>query len=701
VNLSDLVPEPLPQDERRFYHTGTGPRQRNARLNNQDRTEYLRNKSFVVWDGEGAHSGVRKAQDYILFGYYDGDEHSFIDGRSLTTYACLRHIIQAGERYKNHWHVGFAFDYDVNMILRNLTVPQFRRLRETGSCLLGDHEYRIEHIPGKWFRVTHYRQPKNVTVTIYDVWGFFQSSFVKALKANIPDHELMVHLPEIEAGKDKRSEFTFAQFEFIKQYWEIESVLFHALVNQLRDYLYDAELFIAKWHGPGELANYAYRTNGIRNHKSDFGSGIYDLARYGYAGGRFERFHIGRYQNAYAYDINSAYPFAISHLPSLSEGRWEHVENVSHDRIAEFGIYRVSLRQRLGQPAGPVFCRDRRGNISYPWMVDGWYWSPEIKAMLAANPHLESSVLEGWEYVGWETRPFEFVADVYRERRRMKAAGIGTQIALKLLLNSLYGKMAQRAGWKRTGSAPAWHQLEWAGWVTSFTRAQLYTVMASLKYDELIAVETDGLFSTLEPEKIGLKDSSELGGWEVTPIDELIYLQSGFYSKRVGNQWSLKYRGLDSTSVSIDAIIQHSKELGPIRAPRHTWNDPDWPKLTGTTTRFIGYQNALWRASHRDSEGLSVPFEKNHRVWETSDKEFDTGGGMKRVHSPHMCRACDAGVSAYDMPHDTVIRPQAMARISAGIMGVDYASYPHDIPWLDPDQSTWRDYLAETEGLLV
>lgn len=693
MNLSELVPVPA---EIEFYHTGTGPRSR-SRINNQDRTDYLRNKRFVVWDGEGAHTGTRKAQSYILFGFYDGTDHHFIHGRSLTTLACLRHIITAGERYTNHWHVGFAFDYDVNMILRNLTLVQFMRLRETGSCLIGDHEYRVEHIPGKWFRVTHYREPKNVTVTIYDVWGFFQSSFVAALKANIPDHELMAHLPEIESGKDKRSQFTWAQFEYIKQYWEIESVLFLALVERLREYLYDAELFIAKWHGPGELANYAYRTNAIRRHKSDCGTRIYHLARLGYAGGRFERFHIGRYTNVYAYDINSAYPFAISHLPSLAQGEWRHSENVRANGIAEFGIYRVSLRAQLGQPAGPVFCRDRRGNISYPWNVDGWYWAPEIKAMLAAYPNLITSVKEGWEFVGWEGRPFQFVSEVYQTRRRMKASGNGTQMALKLLLNSLYGKMAQRAGWKRTGRAPVWHQLEWAGWVTSFTRAQLFGVMSRLANEELIAVETDGLFSTLSPIQIGLTDSTELGGWEVTQIDELIYLQSGFYAKRVGDEWSLKYRGLDSKSVSVDSVIEHAKLLGPIRAPRHEFNDPDWPKLEGVTTRFVGYQNALWR--QKQNQG---PFETHHRVWETSTKEFDTGKGMKRVHSPHMCAACDAGANAYDMPHDTVIRPQAMANIGAGIYGLDYRSYPHDIPWLDDaPEPLWREYLEETEGLLA
>jgi hypothetical protein len=677
------------------YHDGTKAKTR-QRLHNQDRTEYLENKQFIVWDGEGARSGIRRSQDYILLGHYNGTQHSYIAGKQLTTPQCLKHIIDTGRAYPNHWHVGFAFDYDVNMILRNLSISQFLRLKEYGTCLIGRHEYRVEHIPGKWFRVTKYEEPHNITVTIYDVWGFFQSSFVKAVYANIADHALMIHMPTIESGKDKRSEFTYAQFEYILEYWKIEAELFHALVNKLRELLYDAGLFIAKWHGPGELANYAYRTNGIRRHKADCGETIYDRARFAYAGGRFERFHIGRYQRVFGYDINSAYPFAISQLPSLSEGQWRWRGHVDTN-IAEFGVYRIRLRSDAGQPAGPLFHRDKRGNISYPWNVDGWYWSPEVKAMIAAYPKLVSCIEEGWEYVEWETRPFEFVKDVYEQRRYMKANGIGTQMALKLLLNSLYGKQAQRAGWKRNGKAPTWHQLEWAGWVTSHTRAQLYAMMARIPFENLIAVETDGLFTTCSPIQMKITDGSDLGGWEVTEIEELIYLQSGFYAKRIGPDWSLKYRGLDAKSVSVESVIDHCKALGPIRAPRHEWNDPEWPKLTGVTTRFIGYQNALFRATQNRG-----PFHAHHRVWETDKKEYSTAGGMKRIHSPWKCKACTAGANAYEMPHDTVVRsPFDPEQIFKGKRELDYMSHPHDIPWLDGSpEPYWREVLESQEGLL-
>lgn len=654
----------------------------------------LETRQFVVWDGEGARAtGRRKPQNYVLFGYYDGAEHGFISGESLGTYECLDFIIECAQKHKDAWHVSFAFGYDTDMILRNLSPKQFAFLRDRGYTRVGDN-YRVEHIPGKWIRVTQYGPtfPKvrtdRYSVTIYDVWGFFQSTFVAAIKSYLGlDHPLMkAHLTLVEAGKKRREGFTYEQLPFIERYWRVENELFHALINRLREYLYAVDLRISKWHGPGALASYSYRTQKVKAHKADCGEAIYTAARFAYAGGRFERFHIGRYEHAYGYDINSAYPNAIARLPSLSEGQWIH--NANPKRFTEFGIYRISMRgAAITRKPSPLFHRDERGNVSFPWRLDGWYWAPELRAMQNALPEFQNvSIHEGYEYVGYTTRPFAFVHDVYEQRRDMKRDGNGAQIALKLLLNSLYGKQAQRAGWERTGGAPTWHQLEWAGWVTSYTRAMLFELMHSIPYDKLIAVETDGIYTTSTPDELGITHSVELGGWEVSEYDELIYLQSGLYAKRNGPDWSLKFRGLDSDSISVEQVQSHARLL-----LAHS----EWPSLVGTTTRFVGYRNALFREAQNRG-----PMKAHHRVWETTPKEIDCGSVGKRIHSPAMCAACKAGASAYDMPHETIIKSRAM--IGTETDGA-YQSHMHEIPWLDEAKQSrfkWRETADAEDGLL-
>ncbi len=228
-------------------------------------------REFIFWDGEGAKNpqGGHKPQHYVLFGCSTMER---ITGSRLSTRACLTFIMEIGRKYPHAYHVGFAFDYDTNMIIRMLRPDKIERLRKTGSVLVGN--FRIEHVQAKWLQLTqygqNYKRNKNdkFTVRIADMFGFFQCSFVKALYANIPDHPLMAEIEKIEAGKEARKNFTYAQIDYITSYWETEIQLGAALAENLRDKLYAVDLKITRWHGPGALANHVYKLNGIISHKA-------------------------------------------------------------------------------------------------------------------------------------------------------------------------------------------------------------------------------------------------------------------------------------------------------------------------------------------------------------------------------------------------------------------------------------------------
>lgn len=627
-------------------------------------------REFVFWDGEGARSLVRPGrQNYVLFGNSEGE---YVQDTELHTKQLLAFIIEQGRKFPHAFHVGFAFDYDVNMILRNLSPEAFRILRRKGSVRYG--EYRIEHIPHKWFQVSWYgsNYPANrrdrITVRIADMFGFFQCSFLKAIKSYLKGDSILDTIDIIERGKKERNNFTYDQIEFITDYWRTEGEAGRLLAHKLREYLYDVGLTVKQWYGPGVLANWGYRQHRIDKHKREPDPEVYDASRYAYAGGRFERFQIGRFQHGWGLDINSAYPYAISKLPSLAEGVWSHTGATTPEKIVEFGVYHVRMTGApVSSKVSPLFHRDRAGNISFPFITDGWYWSPEI-ATLRGRTDVE--IVEGWEYTGWESRPFDFVAEMYAYRRELKRLGIGSEKAIKLFLNSLYGKMAQRVGWERTGGPPTWHQLEWAGWVTSATRAKLFSVMRRIPQDQLIAVETDGIYTTCDPARLGIEHSVELGGWEISPFDEIRYVQSGMYAKGYQGKWETKYRGLDARSITPLSLRRHLRELQP--------NSTEWPMLSGPTTRFVGYRQALWR-----EEMNMGPMKVHMCSWETKDKDLSAGSAGKRIHSTKLCNACAQGATAWEAPHQTVIRSNSL---------MEAQSQKHDIPWLDHESRAWREY---------
>lgn len=667
-------------------------------------------RPFIAWDGEGINvDGAGKPQHYVLFGCSTGQ---YLESPThLHTFDLLDFILKVGNENPSAFHVGFAFNYDANMVLRSLHPETLSRIHKQGGASirrLGYGRYYIEFRPSKWFSVTrfgiNYDRKTNphdkTTVRIFDLFGFFQQSFVKAYTSLIGPVPLLV-----SQGKDSRG--TFTDIEYVRMYWSEEIRMLQTLAEKLRALLYGAGLKITSWHGPGALASYSLRVHSIKEHMAIAPAEVREAARHGYAGGRFEMFRIGRTAGpVYSMDINSAYPHGISQLPSLSGGEW--VESSGRPkRLARFGIYQVRLLPRSGdsfleRAVAPLFHRDKMGNISFPWILDGWYWSPEVRNLLRLHPD-RYEIIRGYEFQRSgdskfmpqgspqkEAYPFLWVRDVYAQRQEWKSKGIAGQLALKLQLNSLYGKMAQRVGWneeKRT--PPTWHQLEWAGWVTSNTRAMLWEVMSRIPPERLIAVETDGLYTTMSPTELKICDSTVLGGWSVEVYDEILYVQSGLAWLRKGQcaqgdrcphqddkgnilegcAWTCKRRGLDVHTFRLDQCINY---LGTLRP------NEQWAPYVGETTRFIGLGAAL---------NATAPMKVRHCVWETVPREISPGKGGKRVHIPIQCDACKAGISPAQEAHDMSIRSLAYK---------ESRSYPHDIPWEDSEDPgyEWREFAV-------
>jgi hypothetical protein len=396
-----------------------------------------------------------------------------------------------------------------------------------------------------------------------------------------------------------------------------------------------------------------------RTHPGSIPDVVNDAAQYAYAGGRFELFKCGRYLGkVWQYDINSAYPWAIAQLPSLAHGEWRHVTEFDPHR--EFAVYRVrcTLPYRTNIPY-PFYFRDKRHCIYYPPVVEGWYWSPEIRHM-EGLPGFD--VFEGYVFEpATDTKPFAWVKDAYDQRLLWKKQDNPSEYSIKILLNSLYGKMAQRVGYNKEWLLPPkWHQLEWAGWVTSKARATLYDAML-LAGNALLAVETDAVFST---QPLDLNTGEGLGEWGVDEYDEIIYVQSGFRFYRSGNEWHNKYRGLDPNSVTLDSV-RETLQNADFREPAY---------IHGTTTRFIQMASGLQRGLDR------------WRVWEENQpRSVLIGSDGKRVHVPELCAECAAGHTAWEGLH--TLSPSVPR---------DTVQTPHGIPWknpLDEWQLRWTDML--------
>lgn len=651
------------------------PRRNKQRVSGQHRGE---DRPFIGWDGEGwtQHvctnptdcrnpSGLCK-HHYYLFGASTGH---YVSGVSLGTVDCFNVMLAVKVANPDALHVAFSFKYDIDMIFRDLPPGAVRVLIKKNRMHWAG--FYIECLPGKWLQVTR----DQVTCRIYDLFSFFASSFVKALeKWNVGSVEDLEH---IKAGKDQRGSFTLDNLDSdVIPYWQKELSLLVQLADSLRDILYSAGIRPARWHGPGAVADYLFRENKTQLTMPEYDSiptEVLDAGQFAYAGGRFEAFRIGYYDGpVYSADINSAYPYAMSLLPNLATGTWVHYEGMpesSTTNDATLAIFHVrydygpeSNRAICygGMPAASHYRYPRSGTMHFRNRNPGtWVHAPEFRNLLIQHRlDLFSTfeVTEAWVYIDDGTKPFSWVLDIYRQRQEWKASGNAAELAAKLGINSLYGKLAQRLGGKE--GVPTWHQLQWAGHITSTCRAMLYDA-SWRQYPDLIAYETDGIYSTSPMVSLPNGSGTQLGQWETKQYSGILYLQSGVYWLRdgEGNWLKPKTRGVPQQHMDFDKAYESlvTKE-----------------KLSVSQTQFIRFGLADMRRS-----GLGL-----WRTWQINDKEFSFGGNGfggagKRLHIAKSCKECAQGYGHHETLHTCMLSPKGFPQKDH----VYEESAPHYLPW--------------------
>jgi hypothetical protein len=644
----------------------------NEQVNEQRRLRYgadyaaLAARPFIMWDGEG-YTTDDGAHHYMLFGC-SNDANNPLIAEDLSTTACLDYILEIERRYPDAFHVGFAFDYDVNMILKDLPSRFLRLLADYGVCHW--QRYRIQYVPGKMFRITRGKDEAKITATIFDVFGFFHSSYVNALiKYGIATE---AELARLAAGKTDRPNFTFADIAEVKKYWQEEISYGPPLMDCVRDACYDNGLFITQWHGPGALASYIMRKRGVKNWKShDLPAEVQIAIQSAFAGGRFWPARCGLLlEPIYTADINSAYIYACSLLPRLDNGTWSRViaGNIDREHIARFGLYHISFDagnrsakfREKGAPEWPypLFHRDKHSNIRWPAKVDGWYWSPEAQ-LVADMP--EARFLEAWVYNDDATYPFKWAHDEFNKRLSMQSTGNPAEKVFKTGLAAIYGACARTVGWDRkTRTAPPSHELAWAGYITSWCRAEMHALAYEVwSAGGLISIDTDGVTSSVpfKREWLARGVGKELGQWKLEEFTGILYWQSGFFWLRdAAGKWSTaKTRGFKRGQLSFDDAME------ALNNAIYRSGETKHATIVRSQVKFVGFKEAL-----RQRRGLTTKW----RRWFSREWEIKMGMSNTSLHVPLFCRKC-RDKTFTGMHVITHIPPH------------DYHSQPRKLPWLE------------------
>lgn len=633
---------------------------------------------FVAWDGEGF--AIEQRHEYALLcnslGLALGD-----GTRALGTEECLHALVDGLRRTREpRTHVAFYFDYDVNMIVRDMGRMNIERLwngewtRWRGFAL----QYRARHS----LCISRTRTVDGIVIresgTLWDVGGFFQSSFVRALESY--DVCGPTEIEAIRAMKAQRSTFDPSAWREIVAYCQHECALLVTLCERLRSNFTAAGLLLRRWDGAGAAASALLERERVHRHRARPAPYVEDAACGAYYGGRVEQFRFGHLAprangNAriWQYDIRSAYPAALQHVPCLAHARWDALEPESDDEahthtIDPFSLYYVEWKYDAYGLWYPFPWRAPDGSVYFPPRGRGWVWGVEMDAARAWErahrlPLAKSAtILAVNRFVPLcHEKPFAFIPHLYRQRAIWKAERNGAEKALKLALNSLYGKCAQRKSYAggKAPRPPRTHQIEWAGWTTAATRAAL--LRAGLGHEShLIACATDSLFATHALD--GLDTSETLGAWEHKVWASGTFVQSGVYWLDDARGHTAAYsRGFDAASIARDAVIAG-------------W-ERGMHALDATETRFIGMGSCVHASADAD-------IWNDWRQWITAPRRltlFPFGG--KRDVVPHEGRATGRN-PAHGLCATVATETDAIGWMSGG------ESTQLSLPWRDGGTDT-------------
>lgn len=524
---------------------------------------------FLAVDGEGADfpDGSHR---YILLSaaHTNGGTWSISDPNGLDADRALCFLTKLGERYPNAIACVFSGTYDAVKLLQPLLDEEgvkelwlrARMRHPDGKRTMRRGRWIMSYQPAKQLYISDAMTDRSLT--LWDVWGFFQASFVNTLRDWMPDYP---ELEMIATQKARRGEFDPSELPELQRYCEAEVRALAHLMELLRQRVEEAGLRLNRWDGAGAVGAALLKAHGVKAHKRETPPELLDPAARAYFGGRIELLRYGHHiGTVYHYDINSAYPSHACDLPSLANGEWAHWTGpaVPPDYVHGFTLCHVAwdLRARGGD-LYPFPYRYPNGSVHYPGQGEGWYWRPEVEAALE---HLAAysgdiRIIEGWTFIPHtEDKPFTFLRDIFELRKAWKREGKKAEYILKLGMNSVYGKLAQQVG-SNPDKPPPYHQLEWAGYITSATRAQLYRA-AMQRPEALVMLATDGIITTA-PLELDVSTTKELGKWEASQHDELITVQSGVYWWRDGEHWHTKTRGFSGAYDGGDLALTPARVL--------------------------------------------------------------------------------------------------------------------------------------------
>ncbi len=431
------------------------------------------------------------------------------------------------KRFQNTWNFFYNVTFDAEVILK-LFGDLLYDYKRTRTLVFKYNGYTIEYIPQKKIAI----RKGHHSAVFFDIAQYYHQSLLKAYQNNIGE------LPKSYLDmKNQRTHFTRKYCEKyskkVREYCIQDCIFTKQLAEHWIKVFHEAFGFYPqRFISSGYLAEKVIVNRRLPVPRfKDISYPINDLAWRSYFGGRFEILKRGFIGTAHLYDINSAYPYVFANIPDITKGKWIKRKSI-HDN-ALLGFFKIECDISDCKYV-PPFTFKKNNRLIFPSGRFITYCT--LAELQACNEPKFYKILESYQYLDKNpVYPYkEFVESIYSKRLKMKQDDNPLQLPLKVILNSIYGKTAQRVG-NRIGNlfSPVI-----ASTITGKTRAMLYEfVQQNGIENNVVSFATD---SIITKKKLDI-DSTNLGDFAYENSGDDVYvLQNGIY--RFNGKW--KKRGI-------------------------------------------------------------------------------------------------------------------------------------------------------------
>jgi len=459
------------------------------------------------------------------------------DGNYLDNIITFDTIAEFLFAHEGKWIFFYNLGYDAEVILKLLPEGILRQYKWRKELRFEYSKYKIHYINGKKLTISKGKH----SVSCYDIAQYYDK---KSLDVAVTSIGLSLDQDYLEIKK-KRNIFSKWYYSRHKRAIRAYCIEDCRLTKKLcKHWINTFEkvfgFYTHNWISAGYLAEKVLINNEIMIPLfNELPYSLQELARNSFYGGRFELIKRGYIGECYLYDLNSAYPYALTTLPDIANGKWFESCSIHPKSKLGFFFIETNISDKVKIAPFPFVKKNR--TICYPSGKFRTFVTLDELQMVKGDSNVQYKILESWQFIPNDstTYPFkDFINQQYYKRLELKQQNNPLEKAIKIVLNSIYGKMAQRTN---NVIGNLFNPII-ASYITGFTRRQLYDFTKQNKLDNYtVAYATD---SVACQKKIPSLDSRMLGQMKLDKqADDVIFLSNGFY--KFNNTWKNRGIGYD------------------------------------------------------------------------------------------------------------------------------------------------------------